>query len=151
MECKTKKCVPLSDLELSLRFNLEIYGRCGRFQIHLVDSSTGEEVDHEPQVQYAVKVLTCSQVAGIAFKLLENKEILKLAENQAKIKTLTTKLKRRKTFSHWDYGEMRPVGSHQPSGGQPRDGYSPYPATTIVTLEDVHTLFSYASVSLSCS
>ncbi|KAG6374922.1 hypothetical protein JVT61DRAFT_3665 [Boletus reticuloceps] len=118
MECTTKTCIPLSDLELSPpRFNPEIDGRCGQFEIHLVDSSTGEEVGREPQVQYAVKVLTCSQVAGIVFNLLDDEEIWQLAENQAKIKKLTMKLKCWKTFSHWDYGEMHPVGSHQPSRG----------------------------------
>ena len=88
------------------------------------------------------------QVSGIVFNLLQDEEICRLSENQAKIKKLMTKLKRRQAFSDWDYGEMRPLGSRQPSGGRPGDGYSPYPSTIILTPEDVHTLFGYASVSL---
>lgn len=82
------------------------------------------------------------------FNLLQEEDIKRLEENQAKIKRLTATLKRRKTFSDWAYGEMRPIGSRQPPGGRPGDGYAPYPASTVLCLEDIATLFAYASVRL---
>lgn len=84
----------------------------------------------------------------MVFHLLDDQEIQQMSENQAKIKKLTTKLKRRKAFSDWDHGEMRPIGSRQPSGGRAGDGYSPYPATMVITQDDIHALFGYAMVGL---
>lgn len=43
---------------------------------------------------------------------------------------------------------MRPLGSRQPPGGRPGDGYAPYAASTVLSQEDVRTLFAYASVGL---
>ena len=87
-------------------------------------------------------------MGGVVFNLLDAGEIQRLAENQAKIKILTTKLKRRKALAYWGYGEMRPVGSRQPPGGRPGDGYAPYPGSTVLTPEDIETLFGYALVRL---
>lgn len=84
----------------------------------------------------------------MVFNLLDMEDMQQLQENQAKIRTLTSKLKRRKAFSNWDYGEMRPLGSRQPPGGRPGDGYAPYAASTVLSQEDVRTLFAYASVGL---
>ena len=72
----------------------------------------------------------------------------KLSQSQAKIKTLARKLKRRKAFVDWDYGQMRALGSRQPPGGRPGDGYASYPASEVLTLEDIRALFAHALVSL---
>ncbi|KAG6370116.1 hypothetical protein JVT61DRAFT_12412 [Boletus reticuloceps] len=126
-----ERCVPLSKLGLQhISFKEEIYQHCGQLVIHLVDDRTQEEV------------------AGVMFNLLAEEEIQRLAENQANIKKLTRKLKRRKAMSEWGYGEMRPIGSRQPPGGRPGDGYAPYPESTVLSQEDIHTLFAYASVCL---
>lgn len=71
-----------------------------------------------------------------------------MAQNQAKIKMVTGKLKRRKVFDSWSYGKMLPLGSRQPSGGRPGDGYAPYPASTVLDQQDIHTLFAHALVGL---
>ncbi|KAG8215291.1 hypothetical protein J3R82DRAFT_8860 [Butyriboletus roseoflavus] len=127
MEGRREKSVPLTYLDMEpIKFNKEIYDLCGQFAVHLVDPRTGEEV------------------SGVVFGLLDGEEIERLAINQKKLKNLTTKLKRRKAFLDWNHGEMRPIGSRQPSGGRAGDGYSPYPATTVITQEDVHTLFNHA-------
>ena len=47
----------------------------------------------------------------MVFNLLDNEDIGHLAENQAKIKTLTAKLKWRKVMSNLGHGEMCPIGS----------------------------------------
>lgn len=86
------------------------------------------------------------QVAGVVFNCLDNDEIRQLEINQAKIKILTTKLKRRDAFSDWNSGEMRAIGSRQPSGGRAGDGYAPYPSTKVLNQEDIHTLFEHAAV-----
>lgn len=88
-----------------------------------------------------------AQVAGMVFHLLDEDEMQQLADNQAKIKALTTKLKRRKALSGWGDGQMHPLGFRQPSGGRPGDGYAPYPGSEVLSREDVHALFGYASVS----
>lgn len=144
------KCVPLGTLDLeTLKFDQGIYDRCGMLALHLVDVSTGEEVGfkncHTCTGWSGSRVIS-TQVAGVVFNLLDNDEIERLEKNQAKIKALTTKLKRRNAFSDWNYGEMRAVGSRQPSGGRAGDGYAPYPSTKILTKEDVHTLFEHAAV-----
>ena len=148
-EGKTKECVPLTKINLELlKFNQEIYDRCGKFEIRLIHSCTGEEVSPEPQFKYAGKVFKSAQVSGVLFHLLDEEDIRRVAANQAKIRILTPKLKRRKAFSDWDYGAMHPIGSRQGSGGRAGDGYTCYPATVVITQEDVHTLFSYVSVCL---
>lgn len=86
----------------------------------------------------------------MVYHLLEEDEMQRVAENQVKIKMLTKKLKRRKAFSDWDYGQMHPLGSRQPSGGRPGDGYAPYQGSEVLNREDIHALFAYASVSHSC-
>lgn len=40
-----EKCVPLTMLDLdSIKFDQEIYDRCGQLVFHLVDDRTGDEV-----------------------------------------------------------------------------------------------------------
>jgi hypothetical protein len=89
---------------------------------------------------------TSTQVAGVVFNILDDDEIRRLEKNQAKIKILTAKLKRRDAFSDWNSGEMRALGSRQPSGGRAGDGYAPYPSTKVLNQEDIHTLFEHAAV-----
>lgn len=86
------------------------------------------------------------QIAGVIFKFLSDEEIHRLEKNQANIRFLTTKLKRGKRFSEWNYGEMHAVGFRQPCGGRPGDGYGPYPASEVLSLDDIRTLFAYATV-----
>ncbi|KAG8220397.1 hypothetical protein J3R82DRAFT_3379 [Butyriboletus roseoflavus] len=112
-----EKCVSLKDLHLeTLRFDQEVYDRCGRFIIRLLHDKTGEEDQME-----------------------------QFSQSQAKIKTLTRKLNRRKAFADWDYGQMHPLGSWQPPRGRPGDGYAPYPTSEVLTQEDIRTLFAHAS------
>jgi hypothetical protein len=68
-----------------------------------------------------------------------------LEDNQRKLKLLM-KVSRGKMFSQWCYGEMRALGSRQPSGGRPGDGYGPYPGVTLSSVDDIVTLFSHAMV-----
>lgn len=88
-----------------------------------------------------------TQVAGVVFNFLEEDEMQRLEKNQEKMKVLGAKLKRRKAFLDWDTGEMRPLGSRQPSGGRPGDGYAPYPSMEVLGRGDISTLFSHAGVS----
>ena len=88
------------------------------------------------------------QVSGIIFNLLNQNQMEKLSQSQAKIKTLAHKLRHHKAFADWDYGQMCTLRSWQPPRGQPRDSYVSYPASEILTLEDIHTLFTHTSVSL---
>lgn len=89
----------------------------------------------------------------MVFHLLDDAEIQRLAVNQTKIKSLTTKLKRGKVFAEFSQynttGGMHPVGFRQPSGGRPGDGYGPYPGSFILGRADIHTLFGYAMVGHS--
>ncbi|KAH7903467.1 hypothetical protein BJ138DRAFT_1120353 [Hygrophoropsis aurantiaca] len=89
-EGETEKiCIPVDALLLEhIKFNQEAYDQCGQFTVVLVDSITGEEV------------------AGAVFNFLDAEEMQEMGENQAKLKALTKKLKRRKGFEDWDYGEM---------------------------------------------
>ncbi|KAF8141780.1 hypothetical protein EV363DRAFT_1291758 [Boletus edulis] len=94
---------------------------------HLIDDHTQEEV------------------ASVMFNLLAEKEIERLVENQANIKNLSRKIKCRKAMSDWGHGDMHGIGSRQPARGQPGDDYAPYPESTVLSQENIHTLFAYAS------
>jgi len=83
----------------------------------------------------------------MVFHLLNEDEMQQLADNQAKIKALMTKLKHRKALSGWGDGQMHPLGFQQPSRGRPGDSYVPYPGSEVLSREDIYALFGYASVS----
>ncbi|KAF8414636.1 hypothetical protein L210DRAFT_989912 [Boletus edulis BED1] len=123
-----ERYVPISKLNLEhISFKKEIYRHCEQLVIHLMDDRTQEEV------------------GGVMFNLLAEEEIERLAENQANIKNFSRKIKRRKAMSDWGHGDMRAIGSRQPAGGRPGDGYAPYPESTVLSQGDIHTLFAYAS------
>lgn len=81
------------------------------------------------------------------FGFLTSQEAEQLEENQKQLKSLM-KLSRGKVFSKWKYGEMRAMGSRQPVGGRPGDGYGPYDGVSATSVNDIETLFSHVSVGV---
>lgn len=90
-------------------------------------------------------------MAGVTFNLLEQDDIRRLTENQAKVRVLCAKLKRRQAMSEWGHGEMRPIGSRSASGGRRGDGYAAYAGSMVVNQDDIRTMFAYALVCLPVS
>ena len=86
-----------------------------------------------------------SQIGGVHFNTLTSEEARRLEENQVKIRSLMT-ISRGQRFSNQNTGEMRAIGSRQPSGGRSGDAYGPYPGITINSLDDIDAIFLYIMV-----
>ena len=74
-----------------------------------------------------------------------------IGENKAKIKIQMTKLKCHKALVYWCYGEMCPVELCQPPGRRPRDSYTPYPKSTVLSLEDFFFFWNPVQVCFGLS
>ena len=83
--------------------------------------------------------------------MLEHEDIQSIAKNQANIKVLTEKLKCHKVMSNLGCSEMWPVESSQSIRGRAEDRYTPYDSTLVLNQEDIHTIFTYVSMSFKHS